>query len=283
MARNFFDGVMNFLGLVDASNGNNGNNGNNRGNADDDFDRIDRTRSSKNARNGSNTRRRDEAFEDEPRVNFVPRSNRNAASNAAGSTSRTTAQQTDEFEADDIWGGSASRPEYGTRSGSSARTSAGRYTASAQSRTSAYDRDSYRSTQSDAQSSYRSTGARRNSSETNYYGGESNMSFNDQYGSQYATQSAGQKPQTSSAIAMFRIKTVDECKNVIRTLLDKKSVLLSLEEMDSVQAQRVVDTMSGATFAIGAKMNRASARSWLLTPNTVEVDDKHAINSNTIL
>jgi len=31
--------------------------------------------------------------------------------------------------------------------------------------------------------------------------------------------------------------------------------------------------MSGATYAIGAKMNRASERSWLITPSTVEIDE----------
>ena len=37
-----------------------------------------------------------------------------------------------------------------------------------------------------------------------------------------------------------------------------------------------MDTMSGATFAIGATLSRASDRTWLITPSTVEVADSQA-------
>ena len=57
-------------------------------------------------------------------------------------------------------------------------------------------------------------------------------------------------------------------------LIEKKSVLLNLDELDSLQAQRTLDTMSGATFAIGARLSRASDRTWLITPSTVDVNDK---------
>ena len=38
------------------------------------------------------------------------------------------------------------------------------------------------------------------------------------------------------------------------------------------QAQRALDTMSGATYAIGATLSRASDRTWLITPSNVEVE-----------
>ena len=71
---------------------------------------------------------------------------------------------------------------------------------------------------------------------------------------------------------IFMLHSVDECKEVILSLIDKKSVLLNLDELDAVQAQRALDTMSGATYAIGATLSRASDRTWLITPSNVEVE-----------
>lgn len=268
MAFGFFDKAMNFLGLVETD----GNGKNNRRSAaDDDFERIDR----RGKNNGSTRRVKEDEFDEEPRITYVPRrgGSGTGSTSPAGNTRRGAQSGGSDFEAEEIWGETPVRPEYSPRTGSGAQNPQ-RGTAPR----SGAVQGSYRSPYQ-TQSEPRPGTKRTTYPETNYYGGESSMNFGEQYGSSNTTQ----KQQTSSAIAMIRIKTVDECKNVIRTLLEKKSVLLSLEEMDSVQAQRVVDTMSGATFAIGAKMNRASARSWLLTPSTVEVDDKHAIQSNTIL
>jgi FtsZ-interacting cell division protein YlmF len=259
MANNFWDKAMNFLGLVVDNEG--GSKNNRRNPAADDFARPDR-----HGKTGTRRPSVEDAFEEEPRISYVPP----RGANGSGSTVRRPTPQSDSFEAEDIWGEAPARPTYGTRSGSGTQrgTSSVNYGG---------NQSKYRSPYQSAPQNEQRSGS--NYGDTNYYGGESSMNYNE-YGSSGMNQ---KKQQASSSISMIRIKTVDECKNVIRTLLEKKSVLLSLEEMDSVQAQRVVDTMSGATFAIGAKMNRASARSWLLTPSTVEVDDKHAIQSNTIL
>ena len=83
-----------------------------------------------------------------------------------------------------------------------------------------------------------------------------------------AANAAYQRHQT----IIFMLHSVDECKEVILSLIDKKTVLLNLDELDAVQAQRALDTMSGATYAIGATLSRASDRTWLITPSNVEVE-----------
>lgn len=67
------------------------------------------------------------------------------------------------------------------------------------------------------------------------------------------------------------LHSIEECKDVILALVDKKTILLNLDRLEPGQAQRAVDTMCGATYAIGATLTRASERAWLLTPSTVEV------------
>ena len=85
-----------------------------------------------------------------------------------------------------------------------------------------------------------------------------------------ASRPAGSGYQRHQTV-IFQLQSVDECKDVILALIDRKSVLLNLDRLDMDLAQRAVDTMCGATFAIGATLSRASDRTWLITPSNVDV------------
>ncbi|MBR0464478.1 MAG: cell division protein SepF [Clostridia bacterium] len=87
-----------------------------------------------------------------------------------------------------------------------------------------------------------------------------------------STGRAQREPLQRHQTVIFTLRMVDECKDVIVALVDRKSVLLNLEKLDAVSAQRVVDMMAGATFAIDASMSSAGNRTWLITPSTVDVE-----------
>lgn len=76
-------------------------------------------------------------------------------------------------------------------------------------------------------------------------------------------------------MVVYDLRTVNECKDVILALLAKKSVLVNLVSMNQETAQRALDTLSGATFAISARISRASDTTWLFTPSNVEVASLH--------
>ncbi len=267
MAINFFNKFLDFIGLVDEPGA---------GTRDDDFDTTSRPRTT-----AVNNRRKasvlNDEFANEPRM-----------SRAQSQKERTASAANDEFDADEAWD-TPRRPEYGARTQqraqSTSRPSAGRYNTdtrggaqnprtSSRYDESAYGGRSYGESGAYQSESYRTSGYSSNNYGTSSYQGRgASASSSNYYGGESMTEQNSASSYQKHRIATFSIRSVDECKNVIRTLLEKKSVLLSLEEMDSVQAQRAVDTMSGATFAIGAKMNRASERSWLLTPSTVEIDE----------
>ncbi len=76
-------------------------------------------------------------------------------------------------------------------------------------------------------------------------------------------------------MVVYDLHTVNECKDVILALLARKSVLVNLVNMDRNTAQRALDTLSGATFAINAKISPASDNTWLFTPSNVEVASQH--------
>lgn len=117
---------------------------------------------------------------------------------------------------------------------------------------------------------------KRRSGEYDSYYSRSSASASSRYGASAHT--AEESTRTSAASESSRQQTVvctlhsiEECKDVILALVDKKTILLNLDRLEPGQAQRAVDTMCGATYAIGATLTRASERAWLLTPSTVEV------------
>lgn len=75
----------------------------------------------------------------------------------------------------------------------------------------------------------------------------------------------------SARTIMFSITNLDQCGDVVKTLIENNIVLLMLDKMDLKLAQRVVDTLSGAAFALEATVCKASDNTYLIAPPTVQV------------
>ena len=73
------------------------------------------------------------------------------------------------------------------------------------------------------------------------------------------------------SMIVYYLHTLDECRGVISDLLENKSVLLNLENMDDRIIQRAIDTLGGAAFALNANLRRASDRTYLIAPNSVDI------------
>lgn len=72
-------------------------------------------------------------------------------------------------------------------------------------------------------------------------------------------------------LIVYYLHTLDECRDVISDLLENKSVLLNLEDMDDRLIQRAIDTLGGAAFALNATLRRASDRTYLIAPTSVDI------------
>lgn len=58
-------------------------------------------------------------------------------------------------------------------------------------------------------------------------------------------------------------------------------MLINLEALDLPEAQRIIDTLIGACYAINATIKKAAAQTYLLAPETVEVAGTYADDSRT--
>lgn len=74
---------------------------------------------------------------------------------------------------------------------------------------------------------------------------------------------------------MFSLHALEDCCDVIDNLILSNTVVLTMDDLDAATMQRAVDTLSGAVFALHATIRKASDRTYLIAPATVEVDETY--------
>lgn len=118
----------------------------------------------------------------------------------------------------------------------------------------------------------RRTTSRFGSVDDNNYADNSNVPV-----SRFAAESAPQPRRTRGddrqRTVMFSLHALEDCTDVIDSLILNNTVILTLENLDPRLMQRAVDTLSGAVFALHATIRKASDQTYLIAPATVEVND----------
>lgn len=88
-----------------------------------------------------------------------------------------------------------------------------------------------------------------------------------------AGMSAGGSMGVDSCVP-YTIFSLEECCSVIEAVIANRMVFLTLDpNMDDHMIQRVVDTLSGATFALQATIRKGADRAYIITPRTVTMED----------
>lgn len=72
-------------------------------------------------------------------------------------------------------------------------------------------------------------------------------------------------------VCVVKPTSVDDSREITETLLTGRTVILNLEGMDLEIAQRIIDFISGATFAISGNLQKISNYIFLVTPTNVDI------------
>lgn len=87
--------------------------------------------------------------------------------------------------------------------------------------------------------------------------------------------SARSSAATRQKTVMFSLHNLEDCCDVIDNLILNNTVVLTMDDLDAKLMQRAVDTLSGAVFALHATIRKASDRTYLIAPMTVEVNETY--------
>ncbi len=90
----------------------------------------------------------------------------------------------------------------------------------------------------------------------------------------YAAQSSNNVNMTSgTAIEMKVVKpdTLDSASQIADCLLDRKTILLNLEDTSKETARRLIDFLNGVAYAINGDLKKVATNTYVVTPNNVEI------------
>ena len=77
--------------------------------------------------------------------------------------------------------------------------------------------------------------------------------------------------KSSFEVCVIKPTEYNYVMEVISTILNGKAVVLNLEGLMGDTPQRIIDTTSGACFAIGGDLQRVSGQIYLVTPGQIEI------------
>ena len=80
-------------------------------------------------------------------------------------------------------------------------------------------------------------------------------------------------PAPDQSVIRFNPRSFDEAGELVSFLEQGRSLIMSLEEIPSETARRLLDFMSGIAYALNGKITPVSAKTYFITPENVDLLD----------
>src|SRR5699024_2058393 len=77
--------------------------------------------------------------------------------------------------------------------------------------------------------------------------------------------------QPNAKVMLCEPKSYSEVQEIADYLLNKRSVVINLQRLDTAQAKRIVDFLSGTVYAIKGEIQKLGVATFLCTPDNIEV------------
>ena len=89
---------------------------------------------------------------------------------------------------------------------------------------------------------------------------------------------SGNDMKSSVEIKVIKPENFDSVARIAELLMNKKMIVLNLEETNKEIGRRLLDFLKGVCFAIGGQVKPASEKTWILTPNNASITSDAAKN-----
>ncbi|MDR0434839.1 MAG: cell division protein SepF [Gracilibacteraceae bacterium] len=104
-------------------------------------------------------------------------------------------------------------------------------------------------------------------------------------GSPFGSSAAGKKPASVVSVysqKQYKVIVVKPCvfndaQTIAEHLKARSSIIINLEKTEEDLAQRFVDFISGATFALGGSMQKLGEGIFMFVPSNVDINDEQLI------
>lgn len=94
-------------------------------------------------------------------------------------------------------------------------------------------------------------------------------------GSMNVGSSMGGISLSGAAIEMkvLKPKTFESVPQIADHLLNKRTVVLNLEDADDATSRRIIDFLFGVAYSINGSLKKIATKAYVITPNNVDVDE----------
>ena len=72
-------------------------------------------------------------------------------------------------------------------------------------------------------------------------------------------------------VIIFRPSSYEETQEIIDNLKSKKPIIVNLDDLDVQIAQRILDFISGAVYALGGDIRKAARNIFVVVPSNVDI------------
>ena len=80
------------------------------------------------------------------------------------------------------------------------------------------------------------------------------------------------KKKTKRQVAVISPERFSDVENLIRKLKNREGVIVDFEDVPPHVAQRMLDFLSGATFALDGTVNKLKYKMYILIPQGVKIN-----------
>ncbi|MGI5838414.1 MAG: cell division protein SepF [bacterium] len=77
--------------------------------------------------------------------------------------------------------------------------------------------------------------------------------------------------QMQGKVVLIEPLSFDEVQSIVDQLKNHKSIIVNVETIEKELAKRMVDFLSGATYALGGNMQKVSSGIFLFVPSNIEI------------
>lgn len=77
----------------------------------------------------------------------------------------------------------------------------------------------------------------------------------------------------SIEMKVLKPKTFDSVPQIADHLLNKRTVVLNLEDADADTSRRIIDFLFGVAYSINGSLKKIATKAYVITPNNVDVDE----------
>lgn len=81
--------------------------------------------------------------------------------------------------------------------------------------------------------------------------------------------------QRQVRVVVVEPKSFDEAQEITEHLKGRRPVIINLEHVEAEVARRIVDFVSGATYALSGTQQKVSAGIFLFAPNNVDIEGQN--------